>query len=408
MRRAVPQLVTLGGLMSLCTVLWLFFSRRARWRGWLPVVLCSALLLRLLFVGRSPELSDDLYRYVWDGLQLLSGHNPYAVAPADVQVASAAEAALQPLINHPQLVTLYPPLAQGLFALAGGSVTGWKLLAVAFDFGNCLLLVALLRALQRPVLGVVLYAWQPLAIIESAASAHVDVTAVFFLLLALLLARNAQSLFLTFSALSLAGAVLVKVLPVLVLPLFLIPLDTQRRIRFLLIFLIVSLVACLLFWPELRNGLSTLGLYTRHWEFSGFLFRQLREGFGSGDHARLLLGALLSAGLLWIGLRLRSVPSWPAQVRCMAVLLLLFLLLTPTLHPWYALYLCALLPLVDGALLAAGMALSWSVLLSYQVVALYAASGQWCESSRLAAYVFSAPVSALILSSALRRTRRKI
>lgn len=394
--------------MSCSSLLWLFFSHRARWRGWLVVILLTALLLRLLFIGRPQELSDDLYRYVWDGLRLLGGHNPYDLAPADVIAVSATEQVLQPLINHPRLITLYPPLAQILFALAGGSVLGWKLLMVIFDCGNCLLLVILLKALQRSPLWVLLYAWQPLAIIESAASAHVDVAAVFFLLLALLSAQRRHGAMLLAAALSLSAAVLIKVLPLLLLPLFLIPLEKTERRRFLGIVLLSLFFFSLLFWPQLTNGLDTLGLYARHWEFSGLLFRWFRGLLNDGDTARLLLGGLLLIGLLWLSYVLKRTPSWSNLIRAVAAMLLLFLLLTPTLHPWYGLYLCALLPLLDGALAAAGTALCWSVLLSYQVIAVHAVSGQWLESNLLAGYVFSAPVSVLILRFILRQAWRKI
>ena len=53
--------------------------------NWSPgIVIIIAATLRLLFLFRQPELSDDIYRYVFDGLQSLMGHNPYAMAPADI------------------------------------------------------------------------------------------------------------------------------------------------------------------------------------------------------------------------------------------------------------------------------------------------------------------------------------
>ena len=77
-----------------------------------------------------------------------------------------------------------------------------------------------------------------------------------------------------------------------------------------------------------------------------------------------------------------------------------FLLFTPTLHPWYALYLAALLPFEAGV---GGLVLSWTVFLSYHVQIRYLLLGQWTESGLIAAVIWLAPVSAVIFSRIVRR-----
>ena len=87
---------------------------------------------------------------------------------------------------------------------------------------------------------------------------------------------------------------------------------------------------------------------------------------------------------------------------------LAFLLLTPTLHPWYALYLLAFIPLAPSlASFSAGITLSWAVLLSYQVAATSVMSGTWQESTLLSFYVFAAPASALCITLLLARRRNR-
>ncbi|MEM9862802.1 MAG: hypothetical protein AAF938_14360, partial [Myxococcota bacterium] len=78
-----------------------------------------------------PVLSDDVYRYLWDGHVLLSGVDPYAHAPASPPLAGLRDADWA-RINHPVLATIYPPLAQGLFALGRllGGVWAFKVLAL--------------------------------------------------------------------------------------------------------------------------------------------------------------------------------------------------------------------------------------------------------------------------------------
>ena len=80
----------------------------------LRAALVAAILLRLAFLPGTPSLSDDVYRYVWDGRVQLAGVNPYRYAPADPAL-DHVEYAGRDGINHPRLRTVYPPLAQTLF-----------------------------------------------------------------------------------------------------------------------------------------------------------------------------------------------------------------------------------------------------------------------------------------------------
>ena len=76
-----------------------------------------------------------------------------------------------------------------------------------------------------------------------------------------------------------------------------------------------------------------------------------------------------------------------------------FLILTPTLHPWYALYLAAFLPFAGGP---AGLVFSWSVFLSYRVVMAYGLTGQWIENSSVPLWVVIAPAAAAGVSIILK------
>jgi hypothetical protein len=87
---------------------------------------------------------------------------------------------------------------------------------------------------------------------------------------------------------------------------------------------------------------------------------------------------------------------------CYAITMAL-LLLTPTLHPWYALCLAVFLPFCPGP---AGVVLCWSVFLTYQVQISYFILGQWIENSQVTAAVFLAPVTAFVLSMILKYARQ--
>ena len=108
LRLVVALLVGVTAFLAVVSALTLYLGELGN-VSWSPsVILCVALLLRLLFLLSPPQLSDDVYRYLWDGSQLLRGNNPYAAAPAAVQ-PPPERAEIHSRINHPDHVTLYPP-----------------------------------------------------------------------------------------------------------------------------------------------------------------------------------------------------------------------------------------------------------------------------------------------------------
>ena len=176
LRLAVPLLVGVTALMVLLLAFALFWGDREK-PLWSPaVILAVALLLRLFFLFAPPQLSDDIYRYLWDGGNLLRGTNPYAAAPATITPPPELKA-VHGKINHPDYFTIYPPAAQLVFAggaALGGTVGGLKALLALLDLGLCALLVLLLKRLGLPAWRAVLYAWNPLPVLEIAGSGHVD------------------------------------------------------------------------------------------------------------------------------------------------------------------------------------------------------------------------------------------
>ncbi|MDQ3281971.1 MAG: hypothetical protein M3Q69_11225 [Acidobacteriota bacterium] len=141
--------------------------------AWLPLVqrtlslratIVIAIVLRAIFIFVEPRLSGDVYRYLSDGRELASGHNPYTYTPTD------------PRINHREIRSIYPPHAQLLFALVH-DLTTWRLLIIAAD----LLCVVLLRES-----GALAFATCPLVILEGTWSGHIDALAAVLLTIALL------------------------------------------------------------------------------------------------------------------------------------------------------------------------------------------------------------------------------
>lgn len=146
---------------------------------WLTGVACQ-----LVLIGHAPVLSDDLFRYVWEGRVWLYGGNPFVEPPASETLRALRDSAIFPNINHAEVPTIYPPAAQGLFvlnAILGGGTTMLRWIFVVVEF--CLLGWAsrLLNLSNRQLSRLV---FSPLLIVETAWSGHIDAIAVALLVAA--------------------------------------------------------------------------------------------------------------------------------------------------------------------------------------------------------------------------------
>jgi hypothetical protein len=422
LRVAIPLLVGVTATVTIVLAYVLYYGERGG-IAWSPyVILAVALLLRLMFLFAPPQLSDDIYRYQWDGSNLLQGSNPYAEPPSKVAPPPALSG-VHSRINHPEYVTIYPPAAQMVFAAGAAlkrDIPGIKGFLVLLDMALCALLILLLRRLELPVWLAVLYAWNPLPVLEIAGSGHVDGAGLTMLIGSFcLLAINRKNdsedspkywPFLLSGAL-IAGAGLVKLFPFVLTPVLFLLVPAGSRKYFVAGFLAALAALVLPFLPHLINITGSLNTYARNWEFAGFAFNSLRGITGSGTYARLILLCFFLLVYIAIlhrlvkGIRHDESPSTRARralQACYAVAMS-FLLLTPTLQPWYALYLVVLLPFCPGP---AGLVLGWAVFLAYQVQIPYFILGRWIENPQVTAAIFWAPVTAYLLSRACSGTRQ--
>jgi hypothetical protein len=166
-------------------------------------VILLGLVARMIMFISTPILEDDYYRYLWDGGVLANGFNPYRYSPQDIldekvpdipdelrRLADDAVPVLQ-RINYPRLRTIYPPVAESAFAVAHiirpWSMTAWRAVLLTFDLGTLYLLFKILRRSNLPLIGLVIYWWNPLLIKEIYNSGHMDVVIFPFILGALML-----------------------------------------------------------------------------------------------------------------------------------------------------------------------------------------------------------------------------
>jgi alpha-1,6-mannosyltransferase len=181
--------------------------------------LIFAALFRLSIVFSPPYLSDDIYRYIWDGRVQSAGINPYRYIPAEEPLADLRDEKIYPNINRRDYAhTMYPPVAEGAFLLItrfSESVTWMKAAMLGFEAIAVWALVQLLFSFGFARQRVLIYAWHPLAVWEFAGSGHVDVLAIAFIALALLARRKHGE---TLTGCLLACAACVKFFPAVLLP----------------------------------------------------------------------------------------------------------------------------------------------------------------------------------------------
>ncbi|HVT03591.1 MAG TPA: glycosyltransferase family 87 protein [Thermoanaerobaculia bacterium] len=327
-----------------------------------PVILLVGILCRTLFLFAEPALSTDVYRYRWDGRVAVSGVNPYSSAPSDAPAASRP--AWFNRINHPEIPTIYPPLAELLFFVwvrCWDGLALWRIILLLFDLGTAALIAS--TGQKRSALA---YALCPFVIVEGFWSAHLEVavtSALLFALTSLLRRREVRS------AISLGIAIGLKITPLAVVAELV--RASRKRGRFAMAVLASVFLPLAIFVG--RPLMPGAGKFAARWSFNSPLFSALRWAMQREDVAghlkqwftlvkdplrlefaasliyshlyadfvtRLILGLLWIAGTAFLVLRGRPVRVAVAEA------FTLLILLSPTIHPWY------LLPLLPLALLA--------------------------------------------------------
>ena len=368
--------------------------------GSLRLILLAAVLFRATMWWSPPTLSEDVFRYVWDGRVQLAGINPYQYPPAAPELAHLRDE-IHAGINHKEIPTIYPPVAMCFFRLVGAvrpTPGAMKLGLLLVECGALLLLVLILNQRKQDPRRVLLCAWNPLGPVEIAGSGHIDALGVFFLLLALhwlATGRRATAIW------ALSAAFLSKLVPLLAVPVF------WRRMAGrlpLLWFPALSALGFLLFARVGTQLFSGLGTYLARWRFNDAFFSVVYEALrdpGPGwDAAALLHTKLVCGALLFLAVGLATVRC-ADPFRAVFVILGAHLLLSPTLHPWYLVWILPFLALFPNP---AWLLFSGLVFLAYEVLIEYSRSGTWTEQE----WVKWAQYAPFYLLLALRPARRHL
>jgi alpha-1,6-mannosyltransferase len=297
--------------------------------------LVLAALWHLPFLLTTPGSDDDIHRYIWDGRVQRLGYNPYIVVPSDPALAGLHTPETRTL-NNPDVPSPYPAGAQLFFRAVTAiheSIFAMKVAFVVCDLAIVLVLLDVMHSSRQAAHWVLAYAWNPLLATGVAGSGHIDIVGALLLLVsAAALGRRWRAA----AALAFGLAVAVKLLPIVLLPLY------WKRVR-MLDGALAAVVFGLLYIPFFEHGripLGSLGTYVQRFRFNDPVFAAL-EGVAA---PQLVVGFALLVGFLTaIWLRSKA-PAWSPGA--FAWPMAGSLLCAPVVYPWYLLW---LLPFVRSA-----------------------------------------------------------
>ncbi len=320
-------------------------------------IVLGAIVLRLVALLGDPGLSDDVNRYVWEGSLVADGISPYA-APPDAPEHAARRQQFSKVysdLNNPEISAAYPPVIEEVFGLLtwGSRLFGdtdgrLTLLWMRAFFALCDLLVLwplahLLARFQRPQSALVAWAWCPLVALEFGGSGHFDSLGILMMMGALALFSSSASHWKDGLGAVLASAsVFVKLLPLCMVPFV---LRGERRVLRAGVLVVASLLWFLPFayWED---GGASVGRgiteYGTRWEGFNFVYSWIESGvkslFGGAQDRSITDPRIVGRALValiwcsWLGVLYFKKRE---PVRAVGELIALFLVLSPTLHPWY-------------------------------------------------------------------------
>ncbi|MDC8001859.1 mannosyltransferase [Aequorivita todarodis] len=331
---------------------------------WFLAVL--GVVFRLVFIGATPNLSQDFYRFLWDGRLLLKGVSPYFFTPSSSTALGVTIEQSQQLIEGMDALNAshfsnYPPVNQLFFAIAAlfagksilGSVIVLRTLLILADIGILFFGKKLLKKLDLPVKNVFWYFLNPFIIIELTGNLHFEGVMLFFFIWGMYLLFKGKWFW---AAVLIGISVSVKLLPLLLLPLFLKYFTINRTPKVVETFwvsikkligfyIIIGLTIILTFLPFLssefiHNFSATIALWFQNFEFNASVYYIIRwigfqvVGWNIIGTAGKILPILVFLIVLAIAFFRKN--KTPQQlITAMLFAVSIYFLLSTTVHPWY-------------------------------------------------------------------------
>jgi alpha-1,6-mannosyltransferase len=341
-----------------------FSAREIKGLLWLAVA------LRILLLFSIPNLSDDYARFLWDGHLSVAGIHPFVHTPAYFIENNILPTGITPelfaKLNSPGYFTVYPPVCQAVFALAAwlfpnsesGGVFVMKLFLLVCEIGTIWLLQKRTnpRASNLPDFSnrsilkgntALIYALNPLIILEICGNVHFEGAMIFFLLAGIEALDRKK---IVQAAIWWALATASKMLPILFLPIVWRWLGWRKGWTFNVVFGLACLVLFAPLLLVLPNILESLDLYFRKFQFNASVYYLVRElgllktGWDIGARSGPVLGGLTMLAVFIIAWRTVGSSKYKSRYHfsgltglfsALVFALFIYLSFSATIQPWY-------------------------------------------------------------------------
>lgn len=339
------------------------------------ILLFFSWVFRLLFLFSLPWLSEDVYRFIWDGAVQQLGYSPYAVTPEDIFTLHPDNillGELYPHLNSPHYFSVYPPFSQFIFKMSvwifpdtlAGNIFFLRFMVLLFEAGVFFLLAKLLRFYQAGYQNLLYYALNPLVVLELSGNLHLESILLFFLLLFFFfLLKNS----LVMAGVSLGISVLVKLVPLFIIPLMFRKVILRDYLVFAIIVLLLLFAGTVYYYDKETyiHFSGSVDLFIHQFEFNASLFYFIKAigmavaGFDIIACSGTVLMALVLIFIIYRSFRKTDKLNMPLLVlQCWMV----YLLCSPVVHPWYIIPVLALSVILQ---LKSIVLWSWLIGLSY-------------------------------------------
>lgn len=310
-------------------------------------IILAGIFFRLLFLLSVPSLSDDYFRFIWDGQLISHGLNPYLETPVQAIQHVGNNSFFSELLenmNSPNYYSVYPPLHQFLFFIAATcgaenilyNLITIRLLTLLAEIGSAFMLIKL--KISKTLF--YLFFLNPLLIIELCGNLHFEGIMIFFLLASFYFLKKENYFF---SAFFLGLAISIKLIPFIFLPFIAVHLKLKKGIAY--IFTCVSIVV-LLFLPYLSKQLllhigSSLKLYFLTFEFNAGIYYIIRElgylayGYNIISIAGKVLPLITICIMLILLFKQYKVRTEQRLFSSFLFALFTYYLMSSVVHPWY-------------------------------------------------------------------------
>ena len=311
-----------------------------------------AVLFRLIFLFSLPTLSQDFYRFIWDGRLILEGLNPYLYTPNELIVSSPELFSEMNTLHNgmgrlsAKYFSNYPPIHQIPFILASlifkksifGSVVVIRIILIIADLGIIIYTKKLLKKLKLPTRSVYWFILNPLVIIELTGNLHFEGLMLCFFIMALYFIHSKKW---HMASIAMASSIAVKLIPILSLPLVVNKLGWKKSIVF---YITTGCVIVILFLPFfsldfLENYSATIGLWFSNFEFNASIYYLFKWALTKVEGIKLInsMGAVVAFVLtIQASYQLLHKKKKTEDLLYMIFWIICsYYFLSTTVHPWY-------------------------------------------------------------------------